>query len=321
MKKCLALILMLCLLTVNAFAAAVVQDGIAPEVVGDAAVTLVDVGEYDTTEDADLAAKLETALKNLPENPDAVFTDLFFATVEGEVTVTFKSDAVGVMFSTNGTDWTALEAACNGETVTVTLKENGVVLFLQDAAPVAAEDAVNGEAVDPEESTNFTPSVSGKLAPEVKVEGDSVADIMDATGNTVAAVPAGWMVLTPLATRAYTPDVVTFEGLEWAYASVLEGADPMLQGKIVSDLFDLAVYGEYDTQLAVEGNVLVVTFAFEGDNLTVLCSDEIGTWHELAAENVKLNGDGTVTLTLEHEGVLAFAVEAEIPAEGTVTAP
>ena len=320
MKKCLSLILMLCLLTVGAFAETVYQDGVAPQLVGEVAATLVDIGEREDLEDADLAAKLEAALLNLPVNPDAVYTDLFFATIDGEVTMTFQSDAVGVLFSANGTEWADLEAQIGEGTVTVTVKESGVLAFLKDRGEAVAPTATNANA-EPETSTNFTPSVSGKLAPEVVGGEDAVATILDATGAEVASVPAAWMVLTPLSARAYNPDVVTFEHLEWAYESVLEGADPLFEGKVVSDLFDLAVYGEYWKQLNVEGNVMKVTFDTElEDGVVVLCSDEIGAWHALE-NGVTVNADGSVTLTLDHDGVLAFLVEKDDAVEGTVTAP
>ena len=63
MKKCLSLILMLCLLTVGAFAETVYQDGVAPQLVGEVAATLVDIGEREDLEDADLAAKLNAQRK------------------------------------------------------------------------------------------------------------------------------------------------------------------------------------------------------------------------------------------------------------------
>jgi len=330
MKKCLSLILMLCLLTVGAFADVVYQDDMAPALVGEADVQLVDISERATVEDAAVGALLENALVNLPENYYAIPTDLFYAGVNGEVTLTFVSDAVAVKFTKDGAEWTALDAVCSGGTVTVTLAESGVVLFEKPLGEGEADKPVVDTNVLPETSTNFTPSVSGKLAPEVVAVGEVLGVVFDAEENEVADITASALVVTPLSTRVFNPDVQVYEHLEWAYDAILNAmsvadlAEGLAEGLTVSDLFAVTLYGEAAEALAVEGNMMEITFVealTHGDKLVVLCSDEFGVWHVEPAENVITYADGGVTLRLPDDGVLAFLVEADIPAEGAVTAP
>lgn len=221
---------------------------------------------------------------------------------------------------------------------------------------------VPGATEEEETNPNFTPSASGKPCPEVVPvvsEGEEyAATIVDAEETVVANVPhTPWLVVTALSERTLNPDVMTHEQLEWAYTTICNaaevgglkvmgeedltladvinkrfedaGSDLTTADLTVSDLFEISIYGEYPQYLTKDsGNKLCITFDVEmeqGDTLVVLCASGIDAWHVMDAEDVIINANGTVTLRLQHLGVVTFLVEKpdtiDADAEDVVTAP
>lgn len=266
-----------------------------------------------------------------------------------------EGEKLTVLASTDGENWSEVKDVAFKEngSVQVAIQETCLLAFLIEHG-AAVEDGFGGMGISvgdrdvPEEGNqNFTPSVSGKLAPEVVViekDGEKyVASILDGNGNASALVPDdAWMIVTPLSERKYNPDVVTYEHLQWAYDTICEAPnigglpdadhdstlgdviDRMLEemGKglsrkdlTVSDLFEISVYGDYQQMLA-DGNMLEITVDREldpEDTLIVLCASDIEYWHVVDRENVIIHEDGTVTLRLRHTGAFVFLVER--PAE------
>ena len=153
-------------------------------------------------------------------------------------------------------------------------------------------------------SPAFTPSVSGKPAPAVVGVSGSVSNPSD-------------LVVTPVSERNLTNDVTTREHLAWAFADMLANdvqtalAIAPEMDLVVRDLFEVSVYGDSVDTLA-NGNV-AVTFESglaAGDTLVVIYSSDAANWQVVPAENVVLNNDGTVTVTLPALGAVAFLVEA-----------
>ena len=213
-----------------------------------------------------------------------------------------------------------------------------------------------------ETNPNFTPSASGKPCPEVVPvvdEGEEyAATSVDPEENVVANVPhTPWLVVTALSERTLNPDVMTHEQLEWAYTTICNaaevgglkvmgeedltladvinkrfedaGSDLTTADLTVSDLFEISIYGEYPQYMAKDsGNKLCITFDVDmeqDDTLVVLCASGIDAWHVMDAEDVIINANGTVTLRLQHLGVVTFLVEKpetiDATAEDVVVAP
>lgn len=219
-----------------------------------------------------------------------------------------------------------------------------------------------GETEEEETNPNFTPSASGKPCPEVVPvvgEGEEyAATIVDPEETVVANVPyTPWLVVTAMSERTFNPDVMTHEHLEWAYAAICNapevgglkvmgeedltladvinkrfedaGSDLTTADLTVSDLFEISIYGEYPQYMTKDsGNKLCITFDVDmeqGDTLVVLCASGIDAWHVMDAEDVIINANGTVTLRLQHLGVVTFLVEKpetiDATAEDVVVAP
>ena len=306
---------------------------------------------------ADASLKLETDLFHVafPDTCDSYLAN------GGLVEMVFKPlimqdlSELTVLTTTDGTNWTeAPSVAFNGDgTVTVGLNGDCVVAFVITHGDfVAVYPETPGTEVEP--NPNFTPSVTGKPDPEL-VEGEDgqVADVTDADGNVTGTITdASWIVVTPLFERVYNPDVVTYEHLQWAYDTIcaapnlgglanatgdgtlgdeiegrLAGTGLTLADMTVSDLFEVTLYGDCQ-QLLQNGNRIEITLdrVFRQDEIVmVLCAIDIEHWHVMGEQYVTINEDGTVTLSLEHQGAFALLVErldADVDAaEGMVTAP
>ena len=334
------------------------------------------VGERENEQDPELAALLEKGLAALladehHTDPAMVDTDLFYVEIPEAYAAMFadgtayldmtfdphileNGDELVVLYSVNGEEWneiTDVNFAGNG-TVQFGVQQSGLLTFMikhtselfENVAGNAAFEQVSSSQTAVETNSNFTPSVSGKLAPATvtfEQNGETyAATILNTAEATSTPVPAkSWVVVTPLSERKYTPDVVTYEHLEWAYDMIAEGSimettddehgaklgevvNSMLAAKgtgltyedlTVSDLIEVSVYGEYLQQLkASEANLLEITFDMglqPDDTLIVMCASGIEYWHVMDAETVIINQDGTVTLRMKHPAVLALMVE------------
>jgi len=280
-----------------------------------------------------------------------VATEMFNVALEGElaegnaISLTIESECTVAIATADGVEWHVVEAVDNGDgTATINLKQAGVVVLLQLIAVEEETEAVVEETEVVEESEesedkNFTPSVSGKAAPEM-----TSSAICDANGEVIVEIPE--LVITALSERDKAIDILTHEHLEWAYDAILAAEDvgdlkaseteniaaaidAALEGTgldhskvVVKELFELSLYGANIANLYVEGNYTMVTLAVDVDleaPFVVLCSHNSDNWHVVDAENVTINANGTVTLRLLDLGSIAFLVEAE--ADAAVVSP
>lgn len=376
MKKLFALVLIVCMLSVAAFAEVTVSAAnicdAAGNVVGAAELAvedytnrsnITDTGvadrltkafewvKYDVQYNETLAADIDSALagKSMElTSSDLIIVEMFDIALgeiaEGnyaEITVTLEEGKVMpqiVTFTADGITWEVVEYTTEGNTITFKANRSGAVAFLLDHKLVLTEGEVSEKLVATESTTiitagaeTFTKSVYGKTAPSVTVIEGGIAVITDATGAEIV-VPneAGHLVVTPVSERNEAADVRVRENLNWAYESILnaESVDALVEEElgdmIVRDLFDVSLYGEYKAVFAQEGATVEVTFDADIDSakgFAVLCSHDFATWHTIAAENVSVNANGTVTVKLAEAGALAFAVEADDTVEGGVVSP
>lgn len=301
MKKILALILALCMILTASFAlAANVTD------VADRANDATLASAYN----AIMAAPHFSEVLGIADAYDLVITQLFGVVAEGEnIEFTVEGAVSKVAYTADGAAWTVLEVAADGKVI---LPKAGVVAVLAQRVVTAA--TTEPVMYDPSISPAFTPSVTGKAAP------------------AVAGVPAGIsnpadLVVTAVSERTLTNDVTTREHLEWAFNNILNNQMQLTAdttGLVVRDLFEVTAYGA-----AVEATANGVAITFEtglyaGDTLLVAYSADSATWEVLAAENVVINNDGTVTLNLPKLGAVAFLVEApdDLPnADQAVSSP
>lgn len=178
----------------------------------------------------------------------------------------------------------------------------------------------------PVTAAEFTPSVSGKDAPDivpvVGPDGREYAGVIyDKDGNVIAYVPASQIIITPIsAIDSALPEIqerlqAAFDALSGTddlteiygdIESLLNGVD--VNDLVVRDLFDVHVIGEYADLLAQEGNTLVVTFNLDSDSaLLAAVLHYLGANGWLGIKGASLVRDGKyVTLTISSVGTLAF---------------
>ena len=264
------------------------------------AAKLVDGVHFDLTVEIDAKLPLPTAIM-VNVNGAWALVDEYTAT-ETPKQITFKMDGAGDVALL------VASAATQEETVTDTAtKTETTVVYTED------------------QYDSFTPSVSGKPAPVV-VPSASATTVTVATIITTTKtidVPAGNNLgVTPVSERNYAEDGAK---LEKAYQSILNNEQKELLGEmVVRDLFEVTLTDEYAAYLAEDGAVIEITFDADIDPekaFKVLCSHDSETWHEIAAENIVVNADGSVTLKLEEVGVIAFVVDAAEETVAEVTSP
>lgn len=235
------------------------------------------------------------------------------------------------------------EYTADANKITFKLTEGGSVALLVAAGDKTTTQTTTSTSTTTQTSSNttttftfsedefasFTPSVSGKPAP-VTVPSVSttdttvvtVATITTSTSETVE-VPAGNNLgVVPVSERNYVQDGAK---LEKAYQSILNNElKDLLGDMVVRDLFEVSLNGKYAEYLNEEGATIEMTFDADIDTtkaFKVLCSCSDDTWHEIPAENITINADGSVTLKLEEVGVIAFVVEADAAPAADVTSP
>lgn len=333
MKKILAMIVAIMMVLAMAIPAmaelVVIQDGKAPKVLTEG-VTLTDVSERKA--DSAMAAMFAAHL-----NHHQVVTEMFEVAVEipaGETkTVTVEAKADSAVFTADGASWETLAVKTEGDTVSFDLKAAGTVALLVDFVAGMFDDitVTDIEALTTEVIQQFTPSVAGKAAPALKETVNLVK------GEEKVAVQPTYLIITPLALSEYTDDIVTHELLQWAYDNIINNGpqtvaaevDKVLEGTgltydkmIVHDLFETSLYGADGIELAKEGVELSFQLdaAFEkGATVVVLYSADAANWTVLPLDGYTVNEDGTIDLTMETLGAIAFMVEAE--PEAVITSP
>lgn len=335
MKKLFALVLVVCMLFAAAFAEVAV--GNILDAAGNVIATVESIEDRETAAAAELLNKAFDLVKNGAEdvlaaaglNTDVVITDIFAITVVEGNTVEIATDADVVLFSADGITWEVLTEGKIASSGAVALISNRASVIAAGAEALDAKLAVQENVITIEGEKNFTGSVYGKAAPDVVVTEQVVAVITTATGETISIpVDAAGMVVTAVANRETSGDLAVRENLKWAYANIMaaESADALVEEElgnvVVRDLFDVSLYGEFKAAVEEEGATFTATFAdVAGEGLVVLCSHDFATWHTVAAENVVVNADGSVSITLDEAGAIAFAVAAEETVDGGVVSP
>lgn len=300
----------------------------------DTALTQLSSGMH-FSDTGSVKADLEAALPGVCVY-DLVISGMLALTVDGEEAADVELPAdfgtpSAALFSVDGNEWAVVVPVVDGGKVVLPQMKSGIVAL---AAPIAAgtdneetyDDAAYG-------TDNFTPSVSGKPAPSVS---DAVVAVPSEEEASVSEVSLS-VIVTPVAKRAQAASMQTYASLEAAYqavmaaenvgalkteegtvADVLEGADQLT----IRDLFNVAAMGDTMKNLYKEGATVKVTLAADAP-AAVLCNHAGDVWHVVPAENVVDNGDGTITLTLEDLGNIAFlTVKADaVPADSAVTSP
>lgn len=179
-------------------------------------------------------------------------------------------------------------------------------------------------------ASGFTPSVTAKPAPTVVPQtGDDGqqydAVIRDAEGNTVAYVPSGALIVTPVS-ESDTADAEIKSRLDTSYQTIQSASsltelnsqleqtikeispDTSVDDLVVRDLFDVTTVGEYAQYLQEPGDTLTIRFELSGDSalmLAVLTSVDGVTWSIVPDYLITRDGN-FVEITLEHLGVFAF---------------
>lgn len=298
---------------------------------------------------------------HMPDDMAEKIKDGGYMEVTVEVALTSAAPLI-TMFTHDGVNWQVVPSVNDGNRVTVKLNTSGTLAFLCDGtvfAGIGSDEEVStyvpGMSGMLEAGGNFTPSVSGKPAPQMVpfvVDGQTyIAYIRNDDGTIEIKVPnRNYIQVTGIAERSYTPDIQTFEHLEWAFNSILNAADvgdlytthdmsvtvadadhqtlgAALDAAlaqmgfdlthdqlVVKDLFEVTAYGDFLHYLYDDNFYLEVTFDAQLDPskpLVVIHSVDSIHWHVHPIEESMLNEDGTVTLHMYDLGAVAFLVPAD----------
>lgn len=299
----------------------------------------------------------------------ALLVDGNYMEMTFELVVEEQSLPLVIIFTPNGTEWEIMDYTAAGDKrFTVRLTQPGTLALLCDgheAMGIGEKSEkpghfVPGEAAeDTDHSSNFTPSVSGKDAPEMTTstgsEGETIVGYIrnSVTGEEIAVPDDNYIIITAVAERDYVMDIQTHEHLEWGYDGVLQaanvgelisdteegtiaadieavlaelGLELTCDQLVVKDLFEVTAYGDYLDYMYDENNHLDITFDADLDPskpLVAIHSSDSVYWHVHPTEDVALNADGTVTLKMYDLGTVAFLVEKEeiVNAETAVQSP
>lgn len=199
-----------------------------------------------------------------------------------------------------------------------------LVLFVSLVCPVLAA------------GNTFVPSISNKDHPDLVPTPDGYpGEMIDDNGNRTSNLDEGCIVITPVSdaeTSTQIPDdaretlLDVYEKLSGGtmklpYEKVDPGIDP--DKMVIRDLFDVSFLCQEHPEMLKNGEKLKLTFdlgvAANLNVITMVYSN--GEW--VPAVNVVNNGNGTVTVTLDRVGAVAFAVpvtavDAPVPETGDI---
>ena len=166
-------------------------------------------------------------------------------------------------------------------------------------------------------AAEFVPSVvQSNKAPEVVSATDKdgkdidvkTSSMADATGDIKTALDAAYKDLT----EKKVTDLVKADDLKKA------AGDAKIDNLVVKDLFDASEY-ENGAVVAEDGKVtFTVKTDIKAGSVVVVLHDKNGNWEVIPAENVKLNADGTLTITCDN-GLSPFAILVDSTATGAAT--
>ena len=183
-------------------------------------------------------------------------------------------------------------------------------------------------------AADFTPSVTGKAAPEiVTVEnsaGKKVAAIIcDANGKESTSVSIGGLIVTPVS-EAQQADAPIRDSLLAAYDHLTTTAldkiapsidkaiknyspDMTIDDLVIRDLFDVSLSDEdARQQLAKSGSYIKIQFNLNlppDALLLVLRNRESTNWELISDDRVIRNSDGSVTVEFDSLSPIAFLVD------------
>lgn len=180
----------------------------------------------------------------------------------------------------------------------------------------------------------FTPSVSGKEAPEVMTVEDAngnkgAAMILDANGNALSLVSSDALVVTPLSgvdgasqqvsqalTNAYQQiqNATTLADIVPDIGDVLATVAPdmAVEDLAVRDLFDVTVDAQTKALLDAGNSIELVFDLGVSRNEAVVCLHNFSgnQWEAIDPAKVKNNGNGSVTVEFSSLSPIAFAVQS-----------
>lgn len=178
-----------------------------------------------------------------------------------------------IIFTEDGVEWEILNYTVAGDNrFIVRLSASGTLALLIDGRSAmgigeelqTVENTIQGQA-DNEYATEaaiFTPSVSGKAAPEIVTskgaDGETnVGYIRNNAGDLEIPVPnKNYIIVTPVSKRDYVVDIQTHEHLEWGYDSIL-GAENVGELFGEHDVNDVISADEHSTIASLLDEVLV----------------------------------------------------------------
>lgn len=162
-------------------------------------------------------------------------------------------------------------------------------------------------------NNEFSPSVVADTAPEIK-------SVLGANGEDLSEVIKSLSLHDALLAE----DSEEFKSLLDAYEEIKNISsiadlgidiseyfgDINIENFVVRDLLDISLIG-YENYFDTEGNTLEITFDFKlnkDDILIILIRDNDGNWSMIDPQYIIINDDGTVTITFDRIGVIAFVV-------------
>jgi len=193
----------------------------------------------------------------IPDEAAALLVDGNYLELTLEVTQEHQNQPLITIFTGDGTEWMVLPTEDAGEDrFTVRMPKRGTIALLSDGRETMGigQEVQRVVAVIPGEDageygidlSNFTPSVSGKSAPQmvtfVGEDGEVyVGYIRNRTGDVEIKVPdRNYILITSVAERNHIVDIQTHEHLEWSYDRIIAAED-------VGEL-----YTEHDLSLPLE---------------------------------------------------------------------
>lgn len=235
--------------------------------------------------------------------------------------------------------------------LSTTLKEDptrSYTVFARRLEAIQMAEEENPYVVEALKQWNFTPSASGKPAPEItevkSASGSAIENVIQTGGMELQEEVDDYLLVTPLMERDKAPEDIkerlqaAFDGivandniadlpalseqstlgfdLEHALESL--NAECSAKDMVVRDLFDITPFGAYKNEEYMD--ITLDVHATPGEALIVMQSADGEHWTTVDPQFVTINEDGSCTVRLYDLHVLAFAVKADTAEEIDTTA-